>query len=102
MSSHSQVGRSISPLEVYSDRGFRALTAVLAWSVVLLVLWVVVRIGQTSWPAVQKYGLGFLRGPNGTPAARTSGSGRRSPARSTARAWGWSSAHCSGWRSRSS
>jgi phosphate transport system permease protein len=56
----SQLGRSPSAFEVHSDRGFRGLTCVLAWSVVLMVLWIVVRIGRTSWPAVQKYGLGFL------------------------------------------
>src|ERR1700682_1802079 len=73
MSSPSQVGRSISPLEVYSDRAFRALTAVLAWSVVLLVLWVVVRIGQTSWPAIQKYGLGFLARTDWDPGRQNFG-----------------------------
>ena len=73
MSSPSQVGRSIPPLEVYSDRAFRALTAVLAWSVVLLILWVVVRIGQTSWPAVQKYGLGFLARTDWDPGRQNFG-----------------------------
>ena len=32
----------------------------LAWSAVLLVVLIVVQIGITAWPAVQKYGLGFL------------------------------------------
>src|SRR5271157_5787931 len=46
--------------EVYTGRGFRALTRVVAWLVVLLIVVVVIRIGATAWPAVQKYGPGFV------------------------------------------
>ena len=55
-----QVGRSPSEFEVVSDRAFRGLTHVLAWSVFLMVVFIVLRIGVMSWPAMQKYGLGFL------------------------------------------
>ncbi len=55
-----QVGRSPTMFEVISDRGFRGLTHVLAWSVVLLVVFIVIRIGVTAWPAMQRQGLGFL------------------------------------------
>jgi len=54
------LGRSPSTFEVGSDRGFRWLTAALAWSIVLMLLLIVYRIGDTAWPAVQKYGVGFL------------------------------------------
>ncbi len=54
------LGRSPSTLEVQSDRVFRGLTRAMAWFVMLLVVAVVVRLGVTAWPAVQKYGVGFL------------------------------------------
>src|SRR5262245_14392406 len=54
------IGRPPTSFEILSDRAFRGLTHVLTWTVVLLVLLIVVRIGVMSWPAMQKYGLGFL------------------------------------------
>jgi phosphate transport system permease protein len=54
------LSRNPTAFEVYTDRGFRALTRVVAWLVVLLIVVVVIRIGATAWPAVQKYGAGFV------------------------------------------
>ena len=54
------IGRAPSAFEVHSDRGFRGLTLAMAWPVMLLVVVIVGRIGLTAWPAVQKYGIGFL------------------------------------------
>ena len=54
------LSRNPTAFEVYTDRGFRALTRVVAWLVVLLIVVVVIRIGATAWPAVQKYGPGFV------------------------------------------
>jgi len=54
------LSRLPSAFEVYSDRAFRALTIVVAWLVIVLIVVIVARIGTTAGPAVQKYGLGFV------------------------------------------
>jgi len=54
------LSRLPSAFEVYSDRAFRALTIVVAWLVIVLIVVIVARIGTTAGPAVRKYGLGFV------------------------------------------
>jgi phosphate transport system permease protein len=54
------ISRPPTPLEIRTDRVFRALAAATALLATLLVALIVLRIAYTAWPAVQKQGLGFL------------------------------------------
>ncbi len=54
------ISRPPTPLEIRTDRGFRRLTLAMAVLTTLLVILMVLRIAATAWPAVHKYGLGFL------------------------------------------
>jgi phosphate transport system permease protein len=53
--------------EVVTDRVFRALTRVFAWFTILLVFLLVVQIGWTAFPAIQKYNIGFITGRSWDP-----------------------------------
>jgi len=49
-------------LEIYSDAGFRAFSIFCAWSIILLILFILWMIGKQAVPAMEKYGFGFLTG----------------------------------------
>ena len=46
--------------EVFVDRVFRGFTRICAWSIILLVAYIVLEIGGKALPAVKEFGLGFL------------------------------------------
>ncbi|MEI7686518.1 MAG: phosphate ABC transporter permease subunit PstC [Planctomycetota bacterium] len=55
--------------EVYVDRGFRVVSSVFAWMIVLLTAGIILRIGVLSLPAMREYGLGFITGDVWDPNA---------------------------------
>lgn len=69
------LGCSPSAFEIYSDRTFRLLTTVFAWMAVLLIAAIVLKIGATAWPAVRKYGAGFVVGVDWEPTRERFGIG---------------------------
>ncbi len=54
------ISRPPTRRELLSDRGFRGLTYAAAWLTVLVVLWIVFKIGGEALPAIRQYGAGFL------------------------------------------
>src|SRR5262245_66435924 len=62
MPRHESISRPPSTMEVWADRGFRASTLLIAWSVVGLVLYVVWDIAASAGPAIRDYGGAFLTG----------------------------------------
>jgi phosphate transport system permease protein len=60
-------------MERAADWTFRGLTRTLAIAAVLAVVWLVVQIVITAWPAMQKYGLDFLTGDKWNPGAEEFG-----------------------------
>lgn len=57
---HVSISRPPTRWENLCDRAFRGLTYLVAWLTVLLVLYIVFKIGGTAGPAMRQYGLGFL------------------------------------------
>jgi phosphate transport system permease protein len=57
-------GQSISTpptgSEIYVDRGFRLVTRICTWLIILLVVYILVEIGGKALPALHKFGLRFL------------------------------------------
>jgi phosphate transport system permease protein len=49
-----------STLDTFLDRSFRGLTYAFAWLTILLMLYLLWRVGGQAAPAIQKYGLNFL------------------------------------------
>ncbi|MCQ3830165.1 phosphate ABC transporter permease subunit PstC [Microbulbifer elongatus] len=48
--------------EIYGDVGFRFFSIACAWSIILLILFILWMIGKQAIPAMEKYGFGFLTG----------------------------------------
>ncbi|QDU62020.1 Phosphate transport system permease protein PstC [Planctomycetes bacterium Pan216] len=57
MVSHS---RPPSRLDVAWDRGFRFLTWFMAWATIALVLFIVYKVTESAFPALQRYGFSFM------------------------------------------
>jgi phosphate transport system permease protein len=49
-----------STLDTFLDRSFRGLTYAFAWLTILLMVYLLWRVGRQAAPAIQKYGLNFL------------------------------------------
>ena len=49
-----------STLDTFLDRSFRGLTYAFAWLTILLMVYLLWRVGRQAAPAVEKYGLHFL------------------------------------------
>src|SRR5215813_2870154 len=49
-----------STLDTFMDRSFRGLTYAFAWFTILLMVYLLWRVGRQAAPAIQKYGLHFL------------------------------------------
>ena len=49
-----------STLDTFLDRSFRGLTYAFAWLTILLMVYLLLRVGGQAAPAIQKYGLHFL------------------------------------------
>ncbi|MGC9524105.1 MAG: phosphate ABC transporter permease subunit PstC [Limnospira sp.] len=54
------ISQSRSKLEKNLDTGFIWLTRLFAWGIILLLILIALPIAQQSWPAFQRFGLGFL------------------------------------------
>jgi len=54
------IPRSRSKTEKNLDTGFIWLTRIFAWGIIALLILIAVPIAQQSWPAFQRFGLGFL------------------------------------------
>jgi phosphate transport system permease protein len=67
MSEESNISRPPTPLEKTCDVGFRALTYIFAWLTVLLVLYIVAKIGYAALPAMKEHGFGFMSGRTWDP-----------------------------------
>ncbi|MDB9375688.1 phosphate ABC transporter permease subunit PstC [Nodularia sphaerocarpa] len=52
--------KSRSELRNYLDRGFIWLTRIFSLGVAATLLWIAAQVTIEAWPAIQKYGLGFL------------------------------------------
>ncbi|WP_028578865.1 phosphate ABC transporter permease subunit PstC [Desulfogranum japonicum] len=57
--SHS-LSRPPSSVDILFDKSFRALTCTFTWATILLLAFIVYKIGRQAIPAVSTYGLGFL------------------------------------------
>jgi phosphate transport system permease protein len=55
-----EISRPPTSLEVFCDRFFRASARVFAVLSVVLVVWIVVTISITAWPAIHKHGFQFI------------------------------------------
>lgn len=49
-----------SPGDILFDKAFRSLTAIFTWATVLLIAFIVLKIGGQALPAMKKYGFAFL------------------------------------------
>ena len=67
------ISRPPTKLEKSSDFVFRGLTYVFAWATVLVVLFLVFRVGQQSLPAIKSHGLPFLYQAAWNPGKETYG-----------------------------
>jgi phosphate transport system permease protein len=67
------IARPPTDMERATDWTFRNLTRTLALGAVLVVVWLVVQIAITAWPALQDYGLEFLTGDKWNPGTREFG-----------------------------
>jgi len=56
----SSISRPPSRLETFLDRSFRGLTFAFAWLTIVLMVYLLWRVGDSAAPAIQKYGLSFL------------------------------------------
>jgi len=57
---HSSIARPPSTLETFLDRLFRGLTFAFAWLTIVLMVYLLWRVGGSAAPAIQKYGLHFI------------------------------------------
>lgn len=46
--------------DIFVDKSFRALTAIFTWATILLLAYIVYKIGSQALPAISKFGLGFV------------------------------------------
>jgi phosphate transport system permease protein len=67
VSEESAISRPPSGLQLLVDRSFRGLCQVFAWLTVIMIVFIVVRIFMTGFPAMRQYGLGFLTGTTWDP-----------------------------------
>jgi phosphate transport system permease protein len=56
----TSISRPPSALDTFLDRSFRGLTFAFAWLTIVLMLFLLWRVGGNAAPAIQKYGLSFL------------------------------------------
>ncbi len=54
------ISKPPSTLDTFLDRSFRGLTYAFAWLTILLMVYLLWRVGGQAAPAIQKYGLHFL------------------------------------------
>jgi phosphate transport system permease protein len=57
---HPSISRPPSRLDTCLDRSFRGLTFAFAWLTIVLMVYLLWRVGDSAAPAIQKYGLSFL------------------------------------------
>ena len=57
---HPSISRPPSRLDTCLDRSFRGLTFAFAWLTIVLMMYLLWRVGDSAAPAIQKYGLSFL------------------------------------------
>lgn len=55
------------------DRGFIWLTRICAYGIALLLLFIALRVGMEAWPAISKFGWGFLTTQSWNPVTSTYG-----------------------------
>ena len=56
----TSISQPPSTLDTFLDRSFRGLTFAFAWLTILLMVYLLWRVGGQAAPAIQKYGLHFL------------------------------------------
>ena len=56
----TSISRPPSTLDTFLDRSFRGLTFAFAWLTILLMVYLLWRVGGNAAPAIQKYGLSFI------------------------------------------
>ena len=56
----TSISQPPSTLDTFLDRSFRGLTFAFAWLTILLMLYLLWRVGGNAAPAIQKYGLHFI------------------------------------------
>ncbi len=61
------ISRAPSVLQVITDRVFHGWTLAIAWFTVLLVVYLVAKLGLVAKPAIREYGAGFLTGTTWDP-----------------------------------
>jgi phosphate transport system permease protein len=59
-STRPSISQPPSALDTFLDRSFRGLTYAFAWFTILLMVYLLWRVGRQATPAIQKYGLHFL------------------------------------------
>jgi ABC-type phosphate transport system permease subunit len=59
-STRPSISRPPSTLDTFLDRAFRGLTFAFAWLTIVLMVYLLWRVGRQAAPAIQKYGLHFL------------------------------------------
>ncbi len=57
---HTSISRPPSTLDTFLDRSFRGLTFAFAWLTIVLMVYLLWRVGGNAAPAIQKYGLHFI------------------------------------------
>jgi phosphate transport system permease protein len=62
-----QIAQPPSARQRATDATFRGLCKAAAWTIVLLIAFIVFRIATAAWPAIQQYGSGFLTGTTWNP-----------------------------------
>jgi phosphate transport system permease protein len=60
MTARASISTPPSTLDLFMDRSFRALTFVFAGLMIVLVLYLLGRVGRNAAPAMQEYGLSFI------------------------------------------
>src|SRR6266850_4512394 len=56
----TSISQPPSSIDTFLDRSFRGLTFAFAWLTILLMVYLLVRVGGNAAPAIQKYGLHFI------------------------------------------
>ncbi|MBN2231802.1 MAG: phosphate ABC transporter permease subunit PstC [Deltaproteobacteria bacterium] len=56
-----------TPKDLFLDRGFRFLTTLCTWFTLLLIVYIIWKIGGTALPVIMKLGFGFLTGTTWDP-----------------------------------
>ncbi|HTW88100.1 MAG TPA: hypothetical protein VMD75_08840, partial [Candidatus Binataceae bacterium] len=57
----AEISQPPSTMEVMADLLFRKFTLVVAWFTVVLVFWIIVKIGVVAMPAIHTYGWAFIK-----------------------------------------